>query len=71
MSYPTLTDPDPVKFKCIKCDDHNGFWAVTPDNMYKEPSREYRGKTQSLITTSQCPLCGKMNTVYWYKSKIS
>ncbi len=71
MSNPTVTDPIPVKFTCRQCNNIQGFWAVTPDSLYKEPSREEKGNMPKMITMSQCPLCSAMNTVYWYTAKTS
>jgi hypothetical protein len=69
MSSPTTDKPLPIKFSCENCKSLDGdFWSITPDRIFNEPSRQVRGNFQNLQSSGQCPLCGKINNIYWYRS---
>jgi hypothetical protein len=69
MPSPTTDKLLPIKFSCENCKGPNGdFWSIAPDDIFNEPSRQIIGNLQNLQSSGQCPLCGKINNIYWYRS---
>jgi hypothetical protein len=56
--------PDVQRFMCDGCKFE--FWSVSPTYAYDKPSRIIDDKLESLQTQTQCSLCKKLNTLYWY-----
>ena len=68
MPSPTAGQPIPIRLSCENCKSPNGdFWSITPDGVYTEPGRQLRGTLQNLQSSAQCPLCSKINKIYWYR----
>jgi hypothetical protein len=65
----SILPPIPIKLQCINCKNEEGdFWSVAPNEIFTNYSyeREYVVGDE-LVTTTTCPLCRMVNTVYWYR----